>query len=113
MKEKPVLAMSQVQLHSYSGGPIPVVQSVEVNIVYKQQSAKLQLLVVQGDGPSLYWLSQLKLDWQEIHHLSTTPLQTLLDKYDSVFQEGLYCKNKIVVSAICLVTTIVRLSFLR
>ena len=113
MKEKPVLAMSQVQLRSYS---IPVVQSVEVNIVYKQQSAKLQLLMVQGDGPSLLgqnWLSQLKLDWQEIHHLSTTPLQTLLDKYDSVFQEGLYCKNKIVVSAICLVTTIVRLSFLR
>ena len=24
-----------------------------------------------------------------VHHLSTTPLQMLLDKYDSVFQEGL------------------------
>ena len=46
----------------------------------------------KGMGPSLLgqnWLSHLKLDWQEIHHLSTTPLQMLLDKYDSVFQKGL------------------------
>ena len=91
-KKKPALAPSQVRLRSYSGEPIPVVGSVEVNVVYKQQSAKLPLLVVHEDGLSLLgrnWLSQLKLDWQEIHHLSTTPLHTLLDKYDSVFQEGL------------------------
>ena len=91
-KEKPALAPTQVRLCFYSGQPIPVVGSVKVNVVYKQQSARLPLLVVQGDGPSLLgrnWLSQLKLDWQEIHHLSTTPLQTFLDKYDSVFQEGL------------------------
>lgn len=91
-KEKPALAPSQVRLCSYSGEPIPVIGSVEVNVAYKQQSARLPLLVVLGDGPSLLgrnWLSQLKLDWQEIHHLSTTQLQTLLDKYDSVFQEGL------------------------
>ena len=69
-KEKPALSPSQVRLRSYSGEPIPVVGGVEVNIVYKQQSARLLLLVVQGGGPSLLgrnWLSQLKLDWHEIH----------------------------------------------
>ena len=53
-KEKQALAPSQVRLHSYSGEPIPVVGSVEVNVVYKQQSAKLPLLVVQRDGPACW-----------------------------------------------------------
>ena len=52
-KEKPALAPSQVRLCSYSGEPIPVIGSVEVNVAYKQQSARLPLLVVLGDGPSL------------------------------------------------------------
>ena len=52
-KEKPALALSRVRLRSYSGEHIPVVGSVKVNIVYKQQSARLPLLVVQGDGSQL------------------------------------------------------------
>ena len=52
-KEKPALAPSRVRLCSYSGEPISVVGSVEVNVVYKQQSARLPLLVVQGDGSQL------------------------------------------------------------
>ena len=42
---------------------------VQVTVAHYNQVAKLPLLVVQGDGPSLFgksWLRQLRLDWSEI-----------------------------------------------
>ena len=46
--------------------------SIDVNISYNGQEAQLQLVVVQGQGPSLLgkkWLEQIQLDWTEIHFL--------------------------------------------
>ena len=34
-------------------------------------------------------LKGIILDWNEIHHVSSDSLQVVLDKYPSVFQEGL------------------------
>ena len=64
-----------------------------VNIAYKGQTAvEMLLLIVEGSGPSLFgrnWLNQIILDWRAIHSVSSNSLQVVLDKYPSVFQEGL------------------------
>ena len=52
----------------------------------------MPLLIIQGSGPSLFgrnWLKQMILDWNEKHHVYSDSLQVVLDKYPSVFQEGL------------------------
>ena len=78
---------------SYSKEPIPVVGCCYVNLAYKGQIAiNMPLLTIQGSGPSLFgrnWLKEIILDWNEIHHVYSDSLQVFLDKYPSVFQEGL------------------------
>ena len=52
----------------------------------------MPLLIVQGSGQSLFgrnWLKEIILDWNEIHHVYSDCLHVVLDKYPSVFQEGL------------------------
>ena len=86
------LQPSQVRLRAYTKEPIPVVGCCNVNIEYNGQSAQLPLLVVGGSGPTLLgrdWLSQIRLDWHQIHHVHSAPLQTLLARYPAVFQGGL------------------------
>ena len=53
---------------------------------------RLPLLVVKGDGPSLFgrnWLHQIRLEWHDIYNLHTSSLQAILQKHTAVFQEGL------------------------
>ena len=45
-----------------------------------------------GSGPTLLgrdWLGQIRLDWQQIHHVHSASLQELLARYPAVFKEGL------------------------
>ena len=89
------LSSSQVRLCSYSGEVIPVLGAVDVNVTYKGQSHKVPLIVVKGSGLTLMgrnWLQLFKLDWQEIFLLQSTsasPIQQILQKHSSVFQEGI------------------------
>ena len=87
------LSSTDVRLQSYSKEPIPVVGCSYVNVAYKgQTAADVSLVVVQGSGPSLLgrdWLSRIRLDWREIHHVRTESLQAVLDRHPAVFQEGL------------------------
>ena len=83
---------STVRLCSYSGEAIPVVGKAEVTISYKKQVAKVPLVVVKGEGPSLFgrnWLEQIRLDWQEIYCLRPKSLQSVLQRHRALFQEGL------------------------
>lgn len=64
----------------------------ECVIHYKSQDFTLPLIAVEGNGPSLMgrsWLKHLMLDWHEIKYLSSTLLEALLQKHESVFQKGL------------------------
>ena len=82
----------QVHLRAYTKEPIPVVGCCSVNVDYNGQSAQLPLLVVGGSGPTLLgrdWLSQIKLDYRQIHHVHSSSLQALLARYPAVFQDGL------------------------
>ena len=53
------------------------------------------MIVVKGSGLTLMgrnWLQLFKLDWQEIfllHNNSVSPVENILQKHSSVFQEGL------------------------
>ena len=64
----------------------------------------LLLVVVQGQGPSLFgrnWLQEIKLNWTElaqVHSIHTTTktdqLTSLLQKYEDVVNDKLgHCKN--------------------
>ena len=59
---------------------------------YKGQVARLPLLVVKGEGSSLFgrnWLKSLRLDWPSIFQVSNGQLQHLLHQYSAVFESGL------------------------
>ena len=86
------LKQTSIRLQTYSREPIPVVGTADVNVVYEGQTATLPLVVVKEQGPTLLgrnWLSQLKLNWSEIHYSTSPGLPDLLTKYSEVFQEGL------------------------
>lgn len=86
------LSPCKYRLRSYTDEPIRVLGVVDVVVTYKSQTAQLPLIVVEGDGPSLLgrnWPQHTDLDWLEIRHVSCSLLQVLLDKHQSVFQEGL------------------------
>ena len=63
---------------------------------YQQQSERIQLHIVDGNGPSLFgrdWLQKIKLDWRELHHLSGSAteqqLNNLLNRHSQVFKDEL------------------------
>lgn len=52
----------------------------------------MPLQIIAGSGPTLSgrdWLGQIKLNWQQIHHIHTKSYQAVLSRYPAVFQEGL------------------------
>ncbi len=57
-----------------------------------KQAAQLPLIVLSGDGPSLFgrnWLESIQLDWKQIHQVQGSTLQEVLGRHQDVFQEGL------------------------
>ena len=66
----PQLKPSTVQLKTYTGEVLTILGEITVTVCYKDQQSDLNLLVVAGNGPSLLgrdWLSQIKLDWKQLH----------------------------------------------
>ena len=66
--------------------------TVDVQVSYENQSAVLPLVVVKGEGPTLFgrnWLEKIKLNWHSIHYILNPGLQEVLSKYADVFKEGL------------------------
>ena len=80
-------------LCTYSGEFITVLGSTTVSISYKSQQATVPLLVVKGEGPTLFgrnWLQSVILDWQEINYMhEQSPLSSVLRSHEAVFQGGL------------------------
>ena len=76
------LQSTTTQLHSYSGESISVMGQMEVEVHYGDQTAKLPLVVVSGEGPSFGhdWMIKIQLNWKEIYTVTTdTTLAKLLD----------------------------------
>ena len=86
------LEKSEVRLCKYSGEPIEVLGGLNVSVSHKNQVAQLPLLVVKGEGLSLFngnWLQEVRLDWHEIHCMQNSSLHTILQRYKVVFQSEL------------------------
>ena len=83
---------SNVCLCSYSRVAIPIAGSMDVTVVYKGQAAQLPLIVMNGEGPSLFrrnWLENLRFDWRKINHLQYSSLESDLEEHKTLFQPGL------------------------
>ena len=84
-------------LKIYTGGHIVVVDEMITQVQYGSQVKELSLIVVQGEGPSLFghnWLEHFQLDWKTIglaapETSSQAWVDVLLKKYKEVFAEGL------------------------
>ena len=82
-----------VSLTSYSGHELEIMRQADVEITYKSQVVIMPLVVVRGQGPSLFgrnWLQKIKLDWKNIKNISqNTALDSVLQKHSRLFREGL------------------------
>ena len=70
-QDAPVLKPDNVKLLTYTGEVVKTEGTISVRVTYKNQKKELDLLVVQGNGPSLMgrdWLNHIMLDWPHLHH---------------------------------------------
>ena len=65
-------------MQTYLGEPINVRGQAQV-VWYKQQCVKLPLVIVDGNGPTLFgrpWPNSIKLNWRSINHVRGKTLQS-------------------------------------
>ena len=86
------LQISTVKLRTYSNESLQVLGQVEAKIQYNKQSVQLPLIVVEGNGPSLFgrdWLAHIQLDWKKIHSIQRCGAEKVLKCHFHVFTESL------------------------
>ena len=89
--DKP-LQQSTAALSTYSGAPLKVLGQRDVEVVVEGQKATLPLVVVEGEGPSLFgrdWLQTIRLDWRAVFLVQRQRLAEILEENGEVFQPGL------------------------
>ena len=66
-----------------------------MSVKYNGQGAKLPLIFVDGDGPSLFgrnWLQVIRLDWSQLKlnrvEIATPTLEKLLEVHGELFESG-------------------------
>ena len=87
---------ASLRLRTYTGEPIDVEGEMTAQVKYVSQIKDLGLIVVSGDGPSLFgrnWLYHFLLDWKRIGLATLETCQArvnvLLKRYKDVFIESL------------------------
>ena len=88
----PSLSPSSLRLRTYTGEELKVEGQRVVEVRYGEQVAKVPLIVVAGQGPSLFgrnWLEKIKLDWATIGKVERSPLDGLLDEFEELFRPEL------------------------
>ena len=97
------LQPSAVTLTTYSGEQLKVLGQAQVKVVYKTQEVEAPLIVVAGEGPTLFgrnWLQLIQLDWKEIRYM-TTAVDKLLQKYEILFKDELGTMKKFTGTPMC------------
>lgn len=77
------------KLTTYTGEAIKVLGCAEVDVQYCDQQARLPLVVVEGDGPSLFgrnWLKHIRLNWLRIGSIHHTSIKDVIISYPEVFK---------------------------
>ena len=90
----PELQASDLKLQSYPDRNLPVLVTTRVQ---NADQVHLPLIVVEGQGPSLFvrnWLEKVNLDWREIAKVNsvTTAKKTMGEQLDRLIQQ---CKDVI------------------
>ena len=84
---------NDVTLKSYTGQSLVVIGQFEPDIEYNGQTARVPILVVQGDRPNLLGrniLGSIKMDWANLFQVDHTKTSAqLINEYPDVFSEGL------------------------
>ena len=78
------LTPSEIILRTYTGQRLRVLSQRVVQVEYGKQKQQLPLIVVSGNGPSLFgrnWLKGIELDWGSIKNVKT-PLEGVLEEYE-------------------------------
>ena len=94
-RSRPHLEHTSVLLKTYSGGNLSVLGQIVVTVTYREQSHRLPLLVVGGDGPSLLgrnWLYKLKVELEKLtifHTQSASGLEGILTNHSELFKDEL------------------------
>ena len=86
------LKESSVILRTYTGQVLKVMGCTDATVKYWSQEMQLPLMVVTGEGPSLFgrnWLNHIKLDWESLHNVEHEGLSQVLQQYDQLFGDGL------------------------
>ena len=90
----PPVMPTTANLRTYTGEAIKVVGAIEVDVEYKGQQAKLNLVIVDGTGPSLLgrdWLHHIRLDWFQFHKVDAelnTRVGQIMSKHAALFEPG-------------------------
>ena len=86
------LQLTSITFTTYTGDNLHIMGTYDVQVLYICQSQTLQLVVVQGHGPSLFgrnWLEKIKIDWNSIYSVQEQSLSPLISKYNSLFIDSL------------------------
>ena len=93
--DAPRLRATSARLRTYTGEVVKVLGEIRVEVSLGDRVEQLDLLVVEGEGPSLLgrnWLQKLKVDWGQLHQVqSRCELNVILDKHPVLFAEDLGC----------------------
>ena len=91
MFPKKKLHKSKLTLKTYTDEPMQIIGQLNVHVESNGQTSPLVLVVVAGDGPSLFGRNYIRLDWSRIATVRarSSGLQTLLQTHESLFKEEL------------------------
>ena len=88
----PFLLKTDVLLRTYLGERLNIRGEIRVDVQIRDKQARLNLLVVVGNGPSLMgrdWISVLQPNFSVLRFSTNGCLQLLLGKYSVLFKEEL------------------------
>ena len=86
------LQSCNLPMQIYLGEPINVRGQAQMEVQYEQQYVKLPLVIVDGNGPTLFrcqWLDSIKLNWRSTNHVKSKSLQSVPDCHPEVFKSEL------------------------
>ena len=82
------------ELHTYTRETVKPIGVCKLKVEYDQQSTRMPLYVLEGNGPALFgrnWLKQIRLTWSLTHIETKLTLEQLLDRHTNVCSPGLDC----------------------
>ncbi|XP_063955562.1 uncharacterized protein K02A2.6-like [Lytechinus pictus] len=86
------LRPNSLELRTYSGQQLDLCGEYECEVTYEGNTLLLPMMVTSyTNRPTLMgknWLTKLKLDWNNVFHVESSKLQSLLRQYSGMFEDS-------------------------